>query len=348
MVGLVLSAPMDPRNSNVPFSQFVPAWEEHDYRPYPPQLPRPASPQYWHNQPTVHQSMPSPPAASSDGSGTSSPQTAQNIGTTSEYEHVGTSSHHPELTNAFAPGAGSSLRQQPAAKESISFTDHLGYKWGPYDIGDKMFALQSYPLHWQGFQHLHANPDTYPTNFRGFVSRGKLPINGLTFLPEPELLRAIQQRLTGRLRDLELLPQRVFPNFDLREAQFLWPPVERRQGEGDLQMPADVLNPRIHKALKDRNRHEGKVSSLYHLAVPLPDGRVRHIAAMPTSVGNWAPTSRTMTSSNLWFFFEGREPINGRGFRKRMAFLGGMFLPRDSAKRLLDSGDLTMVFNHLA
>ncbi len=35
-------------------------------------------------------------------------------------------------------------------------------------------------------------------------------------------------------------------------------------------------------------------------------------------------------------------------FRKRMAFLGAMFLPRDSAKRLLDSGDLTMVFNHLA
>lgn len=246
--------------------------------------------------------------------------------------HLASWQDHPS-SSSVAPYAGEGSSQQ--ARDLIpAFVDGKGQPWGPFRLHESHFQTAAYPLEMPRLSHFYAPDDTVPagfeqseTQFRRARATG-IKIHPLKFRPDPELLRTIQKTLADRL-DENLLPiAEVQQTSGLREATFLWPPLESTSTGLKL---SSTAYKRLVTLPTERMRGRNP-TNLFHMVVSTSRGN-RNILMTPVNTPVW--TDLEDGYSKLWVFYEGRRDVKTE--QNSLSFLGAMFLPKEAKQALLSS-----------
>ncbi len=154
----------------------------------------------------------------------------------------------------------------------------------------------------------------------------------MIFRPEPSLLTPIKERIWSQLKNYNFYPERVDMDplsHEINQGEYLWPAVTNSKDvPNGLEIPQEILTNRLRRSIPSRFRtHSHLAPNLFHLHVP-SSGEVRHILTFPVRPGDFIEQTWAPGNSDFWIFFEGmKTPRRVTDGGRRMAFLGGMFLP---------------------
>ncbi|KAF6767635.1 hypothetical protein PSEUBRA_006164 [Kalmanozyma brasiliensis GHG001] len=241
---------------------------------------------------------------------------------------------HQRFEPANSPASGPSTPIQPASP--IRAED------APLQLHPYLFQPVAYPTRMPELAHLYTDstlPADWTEENQAYTSRyrfSRIESRPLLYRPEPALLEGIGGTIVGDLgsNGVTLKTART-GGARYTEGVFLWPPLHYAEN-GQLHMPANVLEPRLSDIPNSRIRTKPEAPELYSLDVPV-EGQVRRVLATRAQIQSFTTLSRAHRhSSALWLFYESRilhpeemEP------RKTLAFLGAMLLPTQARDVLL-------------
>ncbi|SPO27285.1 uncharacterized protein UTRI_10402 [Ustilago trichophora] len=225
-----------------------------------------------------------------------------------------------------------------------------GRKYGPFQVGLWHFEPKPYPI---GFPHI-IRPVGFesqiPADFEHYVVRST---QGIQFIPgnfdlsvEPGLLRDIQSFLHRSLEQSGLQPELVSGTTQLKQGDYLWPPVKISKGNPSLLNMLYSTRSHLHQATRYalRMSQSGIPPKVYHLRVPSAQFGSRHIMMFRGDAVKYTTMSSPSKNSEFWFL---NEVMADRTGKPSYFILGGTFLPKDAPKILEQVGIFKPAFQHL-
>ncbi|SPO26934.1 uncharacterized protein UTRI_10402_B [Ustilago trichophora] len=225
-----------------------------------------------------------------------------------------------------------------------------GRKYGPFTVGLSHFEPKPYPI---GFPHI-SRPEALrlqrPVNFEDYAVSYK---KGFQFAPgavdfsmEPGLLRDIQAALHKLLEQSGRQPEFVSGTPQLKQGDYLWPPVQVSAKEPKVLDMHPRLKQHLHEAARFalRMSRSEEPPKIYHLQVPSARYGYRHIMMLPGDPVKFTTMHEPSANSEFWFMNE----VMADGEKSPTYLnLGGTFLPKDFPEILGNAGDFRPAFQHL-
>lgn len=230
--------------------------------------------------------------------------------------------------------------------EAPKFTRTDGKTFGPFQIGDKRFQTKPYP---PDYPHMMTYPQSQftPVDFEYFANANKQLIAGnLLFGPDPELLDDVQRRIRGSLGYLGWRPELISDKSELKEAEWLWPPVKIQEDNPTMLNMLYGVRKHLYQGTSFvlEQMHTANRPLVYHLEVPTFHNGVRHIMMTRVEGRVFTDLGYESPKSDFWLMQEimldkTRNPVH--------VLLGGMYLPKFAPKLLTEHGYIKPAFEHI-
>ncbi|CDU25917.1 uncharacterized protein SPSC_06088 [Sporisorium scitamineum] len=251
-----------------------------------------------------------------------------------------------------SPGSQASDTMSPAASPTESgpsasssrfdiprFQDAKGQWWGPYEFSGK-FQATGYPLempHMANLYKLDAPTTVDLPRETVLGARNIHRITPISFRPEPDTLAHVLEPLRLRLEEADIpLTAVTGSHGSVKEGTFLFPPLQLTQDGSGLEISEELLETVYSRLLYRRLTQPSKTFSLFKLnGWDRPETELLIAQAKPSS---FVDVHDPEVKSDLWVIYERAIVANHRPTRGGTSLLGAMFMPKEAAVKLQESG----------
>ncbi|SAM83121.1 uncharacterized protein UBRO_20380 [Ustilago bromivora] len=222
------------------------------------------------------------------------------------------------------------------------FTIPDGPTFGPFPIGTRKFQPTPYPLSIPHFQNTYTRNALLLADFEDVANGWQLLDGERIYRPEPNILEAVREAVHAPLTSHGWKPR------EQGQGEFLWPPTVVHNGKGisGLEMPAGRRSELHRELMSSLMRHSQTVPKAWRLTVRTK-GWKRKVLMSKANAEKWVDTAKGgKNDDDFWLFHEAflePRPPNEVGVTK-LAFLGGMFLPKDAIGKLEEAKSVKPAF----
>ncbi|SOV03754.1 uncharacterized protein UDID_03683 [Ustilago sp. UG-2017a] len=222
------------------------------------------------------------------------------------------------------------------------FTTPDGQTFGPFPIGTPKFQPTPYPLSIPHFQNTYTRNALLLADFEDVAIDWQLLGGERIYRPEPNILEAVREAVHAPLTSHGWKPR------EQGQGEFLWPPtvVHNSKGISGLEMPARRRLELHRELMSSLMGHSQTGPKAWRLTVRT-NGWKRNVLMSKANAEDWVDTAKGgKNDDDFWLFHEAflePHPPNEVGVAK-LAFLGGMYLPKDAIGKLEEAKSVKPAF----
>ncbi|SPO26935.1 uncharacterized protein UTRI_10403_B [Ustilago trichophora] len=213
-----------------------------------------------------------------------------------------------------------------------------------YTLGGDKFKLQPYPDDHEYLRFNYIQGQMTPSNFEKYIERDHFGISESIFRPEPDLMKAIQAKVTGALLGQHIALVPPGPGVTVNQGVFLWPPVKKHHTYDNLWMQPQLRQRLYQETMSKWSEHSQSTPKYWYLQVDDPLG-TRHIMMNAVDSTLFTELPNENRDSPFWVFHEAM--VDTKSLKPKMALIGGMFLPSVSTQALQLGGAIRPAISHL-
>ncbi|KAJ1036845.1 hypothetical protein NDA11_006172 [Ustilago hordei] len=220
-------------------------------------------------------------------------------------------------------------------------TTYYGRTFGPLPIGRSKFHPTPYPFTIPHFQNTYTRQALWPVDFD--VAHVRQLLDGeKMYRPEPHILKNVRKAVHTPLRLHGWEPGVK------GQGEFLWPPtiIHPTKAISGLEMPVKTRL-ELHSELMSNFKDHSQIDSeMWHLTVETREGK-RNVLMSKANAERFVDGAEgEKNDHDFWMFHEAfRKPhLQKEVGAPGLAFLGGMYLPKDAIKKLEEAGSVRPAF----
>ncbi|SPC67631.1 uncharacterized protein UHOD_03683 [Ustilago sp. UG-2017b] len=225
------------------------------------------------------------------------------------------------------------------------FTIPDGPTFGPFPIGTRKFQPTPYPLSIPHFQNTYTREALLLADLEDVASGWQLLNGKRIYRPEPNILEAVREAVHAPLKSHGWKPR------EQGQGEFLWPPtiIHPSKAISGLEMPARTRSGLHHELTSSLDGHSQTVPKVWRLTVRTKWPK-RKVLMSKANAEKWVDTAKGgKNDDDFWLFHEAflePHPPNEVGVAK-LAFLGGMYLPKDAIGKLEEAKSVKPAFQNV-